>query len=74
MLAYNAHCMLIQCSQKDFIKFASRRYDDTPSLAPPIIPGYAFMLFDRQFFVRAQNIFLSAPTDIWATDEKLFGS
>ena len=29
MLAYNAHCMLIQCSQKVFIKFASRRYDDT---------------------------------------------
>ena len=34
MLAYNAHCMLIQCSQKVFIKFASRRYDDTPSPPP----------------------------------------
>ena len=38
MPAYNAHCMLIQCSQKVFIKFASRRCDDTrPPFVPPIL-------------------------------------
>lgn len=69
MLAYNAHCMLIQCSQKVFIKFASRRYDDTsPSDAD------VHLRFWPTLLLPTSNIFLFSPTDIWATDEKLFGS
>ena len=45
MPAYNAHCMLIQCSQKVFIKFASRRCDDTrPPFVPPILTKAAVRL------------------------------